>query len=128
MCVEQANDFLGNSRSPAVGSPTRNAGKFCFAGQIPRELQMFRADQAAQELERLYSGGNPQAMSYALVGMRKIDQKRYRELLASTRASDVTVRTMWGCIVQDEKIRTVADELDSGKYDPSLPLSYMTAH
>jgi hypothetical protein len=105
-----------------------------FAGQIPQELYLLRAImalkpvQAAQELDKLYSGGNPQAMSYALVGMRKLDWKRYGELLALARTSDVTVRTMWGCIVLDEKIRTVADELDSGKYDPILPLSYKTGH
>lgn len=81
-----------------------------------------KPDQAKQELEKLYSGANPQAMSYALVGMRKLDQKRYAELLASTRASDLTVRTMWGCTILDQKFRKVADELDSGKYNPILPL------
>jgi hypothetical protein len=83
-----------------------------------------KPDQAKQELEKLHSGTNPQAMSYAIVGMRKLDRKRYAELLASARASDLTVRTMWGCTISDEKFRTVADELDSGKYDPILPLSY----
>jgi hypothetical protein len=76
--------------------------------------------EAEQKLERLYYSGNPQAMSYSLVGMRKLDRKRYAELLAVARLSGVRVTTMWGCIMDHEKLRTVADELDSGKYDPWL--------
>jgi hypothetical protein len=100
-----------------------------FAGKIPQELILFRAimalkpDQAKEDLENLYSGGNPQAMSYALVGMRKLDQKRYAELLVSARASDATVTTMWGCAVENEKLRTIANDLDVGKYDPWLQTS-----
>jgi len=137
MCAQSRPTFSSEPPSGSLHSLSEARifalGGVGFAGQIPQELQLFRAimvlkpDKAAQELERLYSDGNPQAMSYALVGMRKIDHKRYRELLALTRASDVTVRTMWGCIVLDEKIRTVANELDSGKYDPILPLSYRIA-
>ena len=69
-------------------------------------------------LERLYSSGNPQAMSYALAGMRKLDRKRYAELIALARTSDATVLTMSGCIMTNEKLRKIVDELDSGKYDP----------
>lgn len=100
-----------------------------FAGKTPQELILFRAvialkaDQAKEELENLYSGGNPQAMSYALVGMRKLDQKRYSELLVAARASDATVTTMWGCAVENEKLRTIANDLDAGKYDPWLQTS-----
>jgi len=79
-----------------------------------------KPDQAKQELEKLYSGGNPQAMSYALLGMRKFDRKRYAELLVLARASDVTVRSMVGCDILNEKLRTVADEIDSGNLDPIL--------
>ena len=105
-------------------------GPVGYAAETSQEERQFKAimalkpDKAKQEFERLYSSGNPQAMSYALVGMRKFDHERYAELLTSARASDVTVRTMWGCIISDEKFRTVANELDSGKYDPLLPLSY----
>jgi hypothetical protein len=101
-------------------------GPVGYAAKDPEELLRFRAimalkpDQAKQELEKLNSSGNPQAMSYALVGMRRLDPKRYAELLASARASNVMVRTMWGCIISDEKLRAIADELDSGKYDPLL--------
>jgi hypothetical protein len=129
-CAQSA-PTLSSSTSTA---PLRNLkdarifalGPVGFAAKNPEELLRFKAimavkpDRAKQELEKLYSGGNPQAMSYALVGMRKIDHRRYSELLASARTSDVTVRTMWGCIISDEKLRAIADELDSGKYDPLL--------
>jgi hypothetical protein len=78
------------------------------------------SDTAKQRFERIYSSGNPQAMSYALAGMRKLDRKRYSELIASARTSDAPVHTMSGCIMTNEKLRKIADELDSGKYDPWL--------
>jgi hypothetical protein len=101
-------------------------GPVGFAAKTSQEERQFKAlfaidrDKAKQELERLYSSGNPQAMSYALVGMRKLDRNRYAELLVTARASDVTVTTMWGCLIKSEKLRTVANELDSGKYDSWL--------
>jgi hypothetical protein len=76
--------------------------------------------RATEQMERLWATGNPQAMSYALAGMRKLDRKRYAELLVSARASNVTVQTMSGCIISVEKLRTFADELDSGRYDARL--------
>jgi hypothetical protein len=76
--------------------------------------------EAEQKLESVYLSGNPQAMSYALMGMRKLDRKRYAELLTSARASRKTVVTMNGCIVSEEKLSEIAADLDSGKYDPWL--------
>jgi hypothetical protein len=76
--------------------------------------------KATEQMERLYSTGNPQAMSYALAGMRKLDRKRFAELLVSARASDLTVEIMRSCIIAKETLRKFADELDSGKYDAWL--------
>jgi len=101
-------------------------GPIGYNGTTSEEELQFKAifaldrDKAKQELERLYSSGNPQAMSYALVGMRKLDRKRYAELLAAARASRLTVTTMFGCEVESEKLRAVANDIDSGKYDPWL--------
>lgn len=97
-----------------------------FAGKTSQEEIRFKAifrldrDKAKEELERLYLSGNPQAMSYALVGMRKLDRNRYAELLTAARASQVTVTTMWGCRVENEKLATVANDLDAGQYDSWL--------
>ena len=97
-----------------------------FFGTTSRENLAFASilvlpsHTAEQRFERLYLSGNPQAMSYALAGMRKLDRKRYAELIASARTSDATVHTMSGCIMKSEKLRKIADELDAGKYDPWL--------
>jgi hypothetical protein len=32
--------------------------------------------------------------------MRKLDPKRYAELVVAARTSDMAVTTMWGCIVE----------------------------
>ena len=79
-----------------------------------------KPDEAKQELEKLYSSGNPQAMSYALAGMRKLDRTRYTELLVSARASDLTVETLSGCMGSTLQLSEIATELDSGKYDGPL--------
>ena len=98
-------------------------GSVGFGGRVSEEEHQFKAilalepAQAKQKLEKLYSSGNPQAMSYALAGMRKLDRKRYTELLVSARASGLIVTTMRGCIMSQEKLRTVADDLDSGIYN-----------
>ena len=119
--------------NPPTFSPGLEAAKIFalgpvgYAAKTSQEERQFRAimalqpDKAKQELERIYSSGNPQAMAYALVGMRKFDRTRYAELVASALVSDVTVRTMSGCIISEEKLSTIAIGLDSEKYDPLLP-------
>ena len=93
------------------------------AGTTSQEERQFKAifalerTKAKLELERIYSSRNPQAMSYALVGMRNLDKKRYAEMLVAARSSNVTVETMWGCILLREKLQTIANDLDAGKYD-----------
>ncbi|HMH11759.1 MAG TPA: hypothetical protein VK578_01505 [Edaphobacter sp.] len=94
-----------------------------YALETSQEEHQFKAifvldrGKAKQELELLYSSRNPQAMSYALVGMRKLDQNRYAELLAEARVSELEVTTMSGCVGETKTLRTVASELDAGKYD-----------
>ena len=126
-----AASILAQTNGQAVLQPLEVAKVFAFggvgfAGTTSQEELAFKSilvlpsDTAKQRLERLYSSGNPQAMSYALAGMRKLDRKRYAELIASARTSDATVHTMSGCIMTNEKLRKIADELDWGKYDPWL--------
>jgi hypothetical protein len=119
---------LAHSAPPSV-QPTLEAarmfafGSVGFGGRVSEEEHQFKAilalepAHAKQKLEKLYSSGNPQAMSYALAGMRKLDRKRYSELLVSARTSDLIVAMMRGCIMSQEKLRTVADDIDSGIYD-----------
>lgn len=101
-------------------------GGIGFAGATSQEELAFESildlpsDTAKPRLEKLYSSGNPQAMSYALAGMRKIDRKRYAEMIFSARRSDATVHTMTGCIMSNERFLQIAEELDAGRYDPWL--------
>jgi hypothetical protein len=120
---------IPTSSSPPPSTPLHSLaeakifalGPVGFVGKTSEEERQFKAifaldrDKAEHELERLYSSGNPQAMSYALVGMRKLDRKRYAQLLVASRASDVTVTTMWGCIMESERLPRVANDLDSGR-------------
>jgi hypothetical protein len=128
MIIAVSGIVLAHSPQPPV-QPTLEAPKMFalgpvgFGGKVSEEEHQFKAilalepAQAKQKLEKLYSSGNPQAMSYALAGMRKLDRKRYSELSVSARTSDLIVTTMRGCIMSQEKLRTVADDLDSGIYD-----------
>jgi hypothetical protein len=101
-------------------------GPIGYAAQTSQEETQFKAifsldsAKAKQELERLYSSRNPQAISYALVGMRELDRKRYAEMFSAARTSKATVKTMFGCVIEAEKLRDVAKDLDSGKYDSWL--------
>jgi hypothetical protein len=74
-------------------------------------------DVALQALEQLYATGNPQAKSYALAGIRKLDSKRFQELRLSLRSSDEKVVTMGGCLISEQLLKEVANDLNSGKYD-----------
>jgi hypothetical protein len=75
------------------------------------------AAEALASFEKLYATGNPQAKSYALAGIRKLDKQRFSELLASVRASGLKVETESGCIVSEKLLAEVALELSFGKYD-----------
>jgi hypothetical protein len=73
--------------------------------------------EAIIAFERLYATGNAQAKSYALAGIRKLDETRFDGLLTSVRASELKVQTESGCIVSERPLREVAMDLKSGKYD-----------
>ncbi len=76
------------------------------------------AAEASVAFEKLYETGNPQAKSYALAGIRKLDRTRFSDLLLSVRASDLKVQTARGCIVSKRSLEDVAEDLNSGRYDP----------
>ena len=81
--------------------------KFVLSQSAPVALAAF---------EKLYAQGNPQAKSYALAGIRKLNLKAYGELLAIAGASTDEVEVMRGCIITSEPLRTVAKEIDGGDF------------
>lgn len=73
---------------------------------------------ALPQFEELYAAGNPQGRSYALVALRKLAPERFAQIAKSLQGSLEGVRTMSGCIVNDQTVSKVADEIAEGRYDP----------
>src|ERR1035438_8973000 len=96
------------------------------AGVISQGERDFRiilsqsAPVADADFERIYASGNSEAKSYALAGIRRLDPKRFKELLESLKVSDEKVVTMEGCIVEERPLFKVAQDINSGRYDPWL--------
>jgi hypothetical protein len=72
---------------------------------------------ALEEFERVYATGDAAAKSYALVGIRQLDRKRFNELLQSLQDSQQNVLTMQGCVLQKQKLVDVVKTIDAGGYD-----------
>ncbi len=71
---------------------------------------------ALEDFEKLYSAGNLQAKSYALVGIHRLDPTRFKELVQPLRDSKETVTTMRGCIMSHEAFRDVIKQIESGRF------------
>src|SRR4051812_7780158 len=80
-------------------------------------LMSLPPSEAITAFQSLYTTGNPQAKSYALAGIRKLDKTRFTDLLASVRTSDLKVKTERGCMVSEMPLREIAKDLNSGAYD-----------
>ena len=68
------------------------------------------------DFEKLVAVGNPQAKSYALVGIRSLNPKRYEELSRSFRESKDNVVTQRGCIETREPLSEVLERIEAGEY------------
>ena len=94
------------------------------AGVISQGEKDFRiilsqpASVAVADFERIYTSGNSEAKSYALVGIRRLDRARFEELVKSIKGSKEVVTTMEGCIIEDRLLFKVARDINSGRYDP----------
>ncbi len=73
-----------------------------------------------QALELVYSTGTPEARAYALAGLKKLNPKRFKELLAATAESKERVAVMHGCIGSTETMASIARKVDRGDYSPWL--------
>jgi hypothetical protein len=71
---------------------------------------------ALTAFEKLYATGGPQAKSYALSGIKKLNPSRFKVLLASAEASTDEVEVMRGCVISHELLRDVAKQIDLGKF------------
>ena len=71
---------------------------------------------AMADFEKLLSSGNPQAKAYALVGIRKLNPRRFKEAVQPVRDSKDEVVTERGCIVDHETMRAIAGQIEDGRY------------
>ena len=107
-------------RLEAVG--TFAFGGVGFAGVVSKGEIDYRfvlsqpAPVALDAFEKVYAFGNPQAKAYALAGIKKLDFKRFGELLANAGVSGDKVQVMRGCIITREPLGSVAKEIDGGDF------------
>jgi hypothetical protein len=91
-----------------------------YAGVISRGEKDYRLilsrPSALADLERLYSVGNMQAKSYALLGIRRLNPRRFKELSSAIRDSKDEVITQSGCIVSHESFGVIVGRIEGGKY------------
>jgi hypothetical protein len=66
--------------------------------------------------EKLYAIGNIQAKCYALVGIRKLDNNRFQQLVASLESPNEEVITQYGCIISHEPFSEVIKRIVAGVY------------
>lgn len=69
---------------------------------------------AMADFKRLFSIGNPQAKAYALVGIRTLNPRRYRELSRKFYDSKENVSTMRGCLISTESVASVLKQIEDG--------------
>jgi hypothetical protein len=91
-----------------------------FAGSISpgeKDYRVILAHPAAEaDFERLFTVGNLQAKCYALVGLRQVNQEKFKALSTPVRSSKGTVSTMHGCIMRHETIAAVVAAIHAGNY------------
>jgi len=71
---------------------------------------------ALADFEKLFAEGNRQAKCYALVGIRKLNPTRFKELAGPLRDSKERVTTMKGCIILNEPFASILKKIESDKY------------
>jgi hypothetical protein len=95
-------------------------GGIGFAGRTSdgeTDFRIILAQPRDTALDALYRADNPQAKAYALAGIYRIDKDAFKSLRTSWHGSGLTVRTEEGCIVSEESLQKIADQLNAGKYD-----------
>ncbi len=94
--------------------PTGYAG---ITSQGEKDYKVVLSRSTAEgDFEKLFAMGNPQAKSYALVGIRAVSPERWEELFHTLRDSKKEVVTQSGCIVDREPLERVLKRIEAGDY------------
>lgn len=92
-----------------------------FAGVTSEGEKDYRAimahPSALETFEKLFATGNLQAKAYALVGIRRLDLRRYNELSAPLRGITQKVTVFRGCLMSHEPFASLTKSIDAGDYD-----------
>ena len=95
-------------------------GRVGYAGVISQGEKDYRAvlsrPTALVDFEQIYAYGNPQAKSYALIGIRKFNLKRFREPAATLRRNQLEVVSQRGCIILHESLASILHDIENGRY------------
>ena len=117
--ASESSARLAKSKIFALG-PVGYAGTTSHNELDLRSVLSLPKPEAIAILENLDASNNPQAQAYALAGFRKLDRRRFLQLLPAALRSDITVETEQGCIVSGQTMRKLAEDLNSGEYDRYL--------
>ena len=75
-----------------------------------------RQPVALSAFAKVYATGNAQGRLYALAGIKRLNPKQFKELLASSKTSRQEVIVERGCIISHESFSEVAMRIDEGKF------------
>jgi hypothetical protein len=72
---------------------------------------------ALHQFEDIYANGNVEARCYALVALRRLNPARFQQLVSEQAASDASVRTMRGCLMETERLADLLQQITRGSFD-----------
>jgi hypothetical protein len=118
--IAQAGESLDSTFNRLAKVDRFAFGPTGYAGVISQGEKDYKSvlsrSSAREDFEKLYLVGNPQAKCYALVGIRKLNPSRFKELSDSLRRSRDDVVTESGCIVDHETFAAVLKRIEAGRY------------
>jgi len=124
--VAAAQDALATAVKSITNTGVFAFGGVGFIGKISegevdfRVIQAQPATVALASFEKIYATGDAAAKSYALAGIRQLDETRFKKLLQSLDNSQETVFTMHGCIMEKQRLADIAKAIEAGSYDSWL--------
>ena len=116
--------YAGDSGDPVLDRLAK-VDRFAFGGtgyagiisQGEKDYKIILGRPSAKtDFETLIALGNPQAKSYALVGLRELDHRRFEQASKSLRDSTEDVATQNGCIVSHETLGVILKRIDADYY------------
>jgi len=116
-CVAETTDAVLDQRAKVDRFAFGGVGRAGMISQGEKDYKLILSRPSAlSDFEKLLPVGNPQAQSYALVGIRTLNRTRFRELSQPFRTSKVKVSTQRGCILSQESLSRIVRRIELGEY------------